>query len=218
MRLHRDGRFRSWLGHRLGGGPELGDRIWRRCLHGAGAAVLVYYLLPVDFFRIIPNWAVLLAALGVVLLLEALRWTAGVELPTIRPHERERIASFAYFALGLVAAVLLFPKAIAVAVVLGTALVDPMIGEIRHRPAAHRLYPSLPLAAYGVMGFAAFRWVGVWSFAAAVVGAIAAALIAVGVERVRAQHLDDDLTMTIVPGALLTIVVVVVPWTTAFGP
>ncbi|HEV2166748.1 MAG TPA: hypothetical protein VGS23_07245, partial [Thermoplasmata archaeon] len=185
MRLHREGRLRGWLGRRFGGDAELGERIWRRCLHVLGAGVLVYYIVPPGFFRVVPNPVALLLALLMVLLLDALRLRGHVELPTIRPFERSRLASFAYFAIGLVLAVLLFPEAIAVAVVLGTALVDPLIGELRLSESARRAYPSVPLLAYGAIAFGAFLGVGGWSWEASALAAGAAAALAVGVERLR---------------------------------
>jgi hypothetical protein len=217
VRLHREGRFRGWLGRRFGGDVALGERIWRRCLHLFAALVLLYYFVPPGYFRILPNPAVLLLALLVILVLELMRWKAGLELPTIRPFEVGRVASFAYFAVAVVAAVLFFPKPVAVAVVLGTALIDPLIGEMRLRREAMRAYPSAPIAAYALIGFVALRWVGNWSYPSAAVVAALAGVLAVGVERVRYRHLDDDLTMTLVPGVVLTVLVLVAPGVTALG-
>ena len=205
MRLHRGGRLRGWLGRRLGGGPELGERAWRRVLHGTGSLVLLYFLVPANFFVVVPKYVVLLAALVAVLAVEGARWRALVELPTIRPHEAGRVASFAYFAVGLTAAVLLFPEAVAVAVVLGTALVDPLIGELRSSGRAARLYPSVPLVSYAALAAASFLVVGGWGWISSAVLAAFAAALAVGVERLRYAHLDDDLTMTIVPGVALAV-------------
>jgi hypothetical protein len=217
VRLHRGGRLRGWLGHLLGGDAALGDRIWRRCLHGLGALVLVYYLLPPGFFVVLSNAAVLLLALGAVLLLEGLRWYGRLDLPTIRPFERDRVASFAYFAVALVAAVLLFPTPIAVAVVLGTALVDPLIGEMRLSERARRGLPAVPIAVYALLAFACFRGIGEWGWGFAAGAAVLAAALAIAVERLRARHLDDDLTMTIVPGAVLTVLLLAQPALTGLG-
>jgi hypothetical protein len=217
VRLHREGRLRGWLGRQFGGDAVLGERIWRRCLHVLGAVVLVYYLLPAGFFWILPNSAVLLLALFVVLGLEILRWAGRLELPTIRAFEHRRLASFAYFAIALVAAVLLFPEAIAVAVVLGAALVDPLIGELRLRPSRRWAYPAVPLLAYGAIAVWALGSVGAWSWASALLlGAIAAG-VAVGVERLRYRHLDDDLTMTLLPGIVLAVLVFVAPGIRTLG-
>ncbi|MCI4354649.1 MAG: hypothetical protein L3K06_04720 [Thermoplasmata archaeon] len=206
VRLHTGGRWRAWLGARFGGGPELGDRIWRRVLHFVGAIVLSYYLLPPRFFLLLSNEEALLLALAAVLGMEALRLRAGLELPTIRPWERHRVASYAYYAVALVVAVLAFPKAVAFAVVIGTALIDPLIGELRLRPRIGRRWLwGLPLASYVVIALACFRGVGDWSVAPALLASVLAGGIAIAVERPKLPYYDDDMAMTLVPGIALSL-------------
>ena len=159
----------------------------------------------------------LVLALVVVLVLEAFRIRGDLELPTIRPFERGRLASFAYFALALVAAVLFFPEAIAVAVVLGAALIDPLIGELRIAPGWRSAYPTAPVLAYALIAALALLVVGAWSWPASVLAAVGAAALAIGVERLRYRHLDDDLTMTLVPGIALSALVVLWPGFSALG-
>jgi hypothetical protein len=202
VRLHRDGQFRAWLGRRFGGGPQLGDRLFRRGLHGLGALVLLYDLLP-GRLGPVPTVAILLAALAAVLAIEAARHAGALELPALHPRETDRVASFAWFAVALVVAVLLFPVAIATAVVLGAAFVDPVIGELRTAPRWSRWRPSLPIALYGLIALGALRWVGDWAWPPALAAAALAAVIAVAVEAWRQPYLDDDLTMPLVPGFLL---------------
>jgi hypothetical protein len=203
LRLHRQGRFRSWLGGQFGGDAALGDRIWRRVLHGLCAIVLLYYLIPENFFLIAPKWVVLLAALAAVLFLECLRHVAALELPTIRPYEQGRIASFAFFAIALVLAVLLFPIPVAAAVVLGTSLVDPLAGELR----AARVRPlaqwGIPIAAYFALAGVGLALVGRWPLGLSLGIAFVAAPIAIAVERPKGRWLDDDLLMTLVPAVVM---------------
>ncbi|MGI0131676.1 MAG: hypothetical protein ACREDK_01055 [Thermoplasmata archaeon] len=210
VRLHRNGRTRRWLGERLGGDVELGDRVWRRVLHVIGAAVLVYFLLPPHAFIVAPNEVVLLLALALVLVLEALRHLAGWELPTIRPHERERIASFAWYAMALTAAVLVFPEPVAMVVVLGTAIVDPIAGEVRllHRRA---LYPALPLIAYAAIAAVSLAGFFGWTLAGALVAATLAATVGVASEFPKHPLVDDDLAMTLVPGIALALTLALWP-------
>jgi dolichol kinase len=203
LRLHWHGRFRRWLGAALGGDEELGDRAWRRIMHLLGALVLVYYAIPDDFFVIAPKADVLLAALAVMLVLEALRHTAGLELPTIRPYETHRIASFVFFSLALVLAVLLFPLPIAAAVVLGTAIVDPVAGELRRQSTSPVLTVGLPLGAYGLLAFVGLAAIGGWPAGLSALLAAAAAPLAVAAERPKWPWVDDDLVMTFVPGLFL---------------
>ncbi len=203
LRLHRGGRFRTWLGERFGGDFALGDRLWRRALHVLGAGALLYYVLPVDFFLVAPKEYVLLAALAVVFGLEGLRHFAGLQLPTIRPYEEGRVGSFALFALAIVVAILFFPMPVACAVVLGTALVDPLAGELRRAPYGPAVEFGAPVLAYAVLAFLGLAVLGHWPALPSAGLAAVAAAIAVAVERPKVWWVDDDLVMTLVPALFL---------------
>jgi len=207
LRLHRGGRFRAWLGARLGGDVELGNRVWRRCLHAIAAAVLVYYLVPEGFFVVVPKQVVLWGALAAVLVLEGLRHLFGLQLPTIRSYEEERVGSYVFLAAAFILAVAFLPEAIAAAVILGTALVDPLAGELRSKP---RYYPLVPLVAYFALAFIGLSLIGGWPAAPSALLALVAAPIAVVVERPKLRWLDDDLVMTFVPALALYLLGVVV--------
>jgi hypothetical protein len=209
LRLHRGGKFRRWLGARLGGDFDLGDRVWRRALHAFGAVVLVYYALPTEFFVIAPKEYVLLAALAAVLVLEGLRHAVGLELPTIRPYEKSRIGSFAIFGIAIVAAILLFPLPIACAVILGTAIVDPLAGELRANERFRRIDALAPFALYAVLAFVGLAVLGRWPPLPSVALALLAAAIAVAVERPKVWWIDDDLAMTLVPAVALYLIAIV---------
>ena len=208
-RLHTGGRFRTWLGARFGGDLALGDRLWRRILHGLGALALVYYALPDDFFVVLPKLDVLLLALAAVLVLEALRHLIGLEIPTIRDYEREWVGSFAVFATAIVAVILVFPEPIAAAVVLGTALVDPLAGELRRREGSRAVELGVPFASYAVLAFAGLAAIGRWPVVDAAALAVLAGATAVAVERPKVWWFDDDLAMTLVPAVALYLVGVV---------
>ena len=205
VRLHRGGRWRRWLGARLGGDEALGDRVWRRVLHGAGAVVLVYYLVP-TLLPPVPNAVLALAVLLALLVVELLRLRGHLELPTIRPYERDRVGSYAYFALALVGAVLLLPRPVAVVVVLGTAIVDPVAGELRRAYGPGARATLLPLVTYAAIALPTLLWVGHWAPGWAVPAALASAALAVAVERPKPGVVDDDLAMTALPGLLLALV------------
>ena len=202
-KLHRNRRWRSWLGAQLGGDAELGDRAWRRIVHASGASVLLYYVLPPHLFVIASTEEMLLIALGLVLLLEVLRHGVGLELPTIRSYEIDRVGSYVYYSIALVAAVLLFPRPIAAVVVLGTAFVDPLAGELRRRPPMARRVTPIAWVSYSVIAVPVL-WLSGWPVATAVVAGLATAAIAIAVERPRWRWYDDDLAMTLVPGIALT--------------
>ncbi len=203
IRLHRGGRFRTWLGARFGGGFELGDRLWRRALHVLAAIALLYYALPNDFFVIAPKVYVLLAALAAVYVLEVLRHVAGLELPTIRPYEEGRVGSFALFGTAVVLAILFFPLPIACAVVLGTAVADPVAGELRRDARFRAVDAAVPFGVYAVLAFVGLAVFGTWPALPSVGLAIVAGAIAVAVERPKVWWVDDDLVMTLVPALVL---------------
>ena len=203
LRLHRQGRFRAWLGARFGGDVVLGDRIWRRILHGLVGAALLYYALPDRFFVIAPKRSILLAALAAVLVLELLRHANVVELPTIRPYEAGRVGSYAFYAVAVVGAIVLFPEPIGAAVVLGTALVDPLAGELRASAAGRWAYPGLALATYALLAFVGLGLVGRWPLADSAGLALLAAPVAVAAEWPTIAWVDDDLAMTFAPALVL---------------
>jgi len=178
------------------------NELGRRLLHGTGAFVLVYYLLPARLAGVLSKETALLLALAVVLAVEVLRLGFGARLPTIRGYEAHRPASYVFYAVGLVAAVLLFPPPIAAAVVLGTAFVDPLAGLLR-RGSHPRLAPGLPIVVYTALAALALGAVGRWPWDLALGCGALAAVVAVAVERWRFRWLDDDLTMTVVPAVVL---------------
>ena len=207
LRLHRQGRFRRWLGARLGGDEALGDRAWRRIIHALGAAALVYEIIPNRFFVIAPKEAVLLAVLAVVLVLEALRHAVGLELPTLRDYERKRIGSYVFYSVALVAALLLFPLPISAAVILGTAWVDPLAGELRRPERRRGLYPAVPGVAYYGLAVVGMAFLGHWPLVAAAALGLLATPIALAAERARwGRWIDDDLAMTLAPAVALYVV------------
>ncbi len=209
LRLHRGGKFRRWLGARLGGDFELGDRVWRRTLHVVGAVALVYYVLPTNFFLLAPKEYVLLGALLAVLIVEGLRHTVGLELPTIRPYEEGRVGSFAIFGTAIVIAILVFPLAIACAVVLGTAIADPLAGELRHNPRYRDADVAAPFAAYWGLAFVGLAVLGRWPAVPSVGLALVAGAIGIAVERPKVWWYDDDIAMTLVPAVALYLIAVV---------
>lgn len=211
VRLHRGGKFRGWLGRRLGGDVELGDRAWRRIVHTFGVVVLLYYVVPPGYFVVITTEELVLLILAVLLVMEGCRHLLRWELPMIRPVEERRVASFVYFGVGLVAAVLLFPEPVAVVVVVGTATLDPLIGELRGSPRYARYYPGVPVALYAGMAVTVFAVLTDWSVVEVIVLAAAGALVAIAAEAPNDRWIDDDLAMTIVPGLLLWALVVFWP-------
>jgi dolichol kinase len=172
-------------------------------MHALGAAVIVYYVIPTDFFIIAPKADILLTLLAIIFLLEALRHTVGLELPTVRPYEAHRIGSYVFYSLALVIAVLVFPEPIGAAVALGTAIVDPIVGELRQRHQPTSVTVGVPLVAYWLLAITGLAGVGHWPWAISAALAAVAAPIGVASERPKWPWLDDDLVMTVVPALFL---------------
>ncbi len=194
-------RARAWIGRRFGGDAELGDRIGRRVVHALGAGALLYYLVPSPLFGVILRQEILLAALAVVLAIEGVRHATRFSLPFLRPYEERRVAGFAFYAIALATVLLLFPRPVAAAVTLGTAIVDPVSGELRgHLP---RLYPGVPLALYAGLALVGLTAVGGWPLLPSLGLAGVGAVLAVAAEAPKFYWLDDDLTMTFVPAVAL---------------
>jgi hypothetical protein len=211
VRLHTGGRFRGWLGARFGGDLVVGDRIHRRLLHGLGAFALLYLIVPPRLLVVVPNDVILLVALELIFIVEYLRHVRHWELPTIRPYEEGRIASYVFYATALTAALLFFPGPVAAAVVLGTALVDPLLGELRLR-STHPASSIVPgISVYTVLAAVAFAIFGGWRGLALGILALVAAVVAVSVEWPAWGTVDDDLAMTLVPGAILTAILLAWP-------
>lgn len=202
-RLHTGGRWRRRLGRALGGDEALGDRAWRRIVHMGGALALLYFVLPSPLLGLLPTWTIIVAALGLVALLELLRHGAGLELPTLRPHEEHRVASYVYYGAALAIAVLLLPRVIAVPVVLGTAFIDPLAGELRLRRVGPGRQWGLPIGVYFALALGGIAVAGNWPLPWIVAGSGAAAVAAVLAERPRYRWYDDDLAMTLAPALVL---------------
>lgn len=206
VRLHRGGRTRSWLGAQLGGDIALGDRAWRRGLHLAGLLVLAVFVLPAKTFGPVPVRVVLVLALAAVLCMEAARLLGHLSLPTIRPHEEGRVASYAYYAVALTVAVLAFPEVVAVVAVAGAAVVDPLLGELRLRGIARPTAALLGTVVYAAVGVLILLRLSTVPVGIATIVALGVGALAVSVEGPGSWlPVDDDLATVLLPGASLAL-------------
>lgn len=167
----------------------------RRLVHMCAPLFLVYYALPDAIEGADKRW-LLVAVLVVVLVFEALRLALGWRLVGMRDYEGGRLSAFAWAAIGLTFTFLLFPLELAAPAVLGMALTDPLIGELRRRKSP--LYPLLPSVVYFVLVMTTFELLmgGLWQVVAA---SAAGTVLAIGVERTRTKYVDDDFLMMVVP-------------------
>ena len=164
-------------------------RLLRRGIHVASAGLLSYYLLPPDMYGAgFPREAVVLTFLVPVLAIEAYRWKRRPKIPGLRENEKKRISAVAWGAVGLALAFVLFPQDIVVPCVLGLALVDPLIGELRL--GWPRGYPWIPLAAYFLICLATgLGWAP----------SLLATAVAMAAEAPKVAEVDDDFRMLVAP-------------------
>ncbi len=177
----------------------------RRLVHCLIALAPVYYLLPEDLPVIgVDRWVVLIAFFAIALVIEAVRLPKGILVFGMRPHEKNQIASFAWAAAGITAALWLFPHDIAAATLIGMAFVDPFAGELRARRVEARAGLTASLLAYlgicaVVLVLANDRSLGLLLLLSAV-----GSVVAVSSEHFKSRYLDDDFLMLVAPGIIMT--------------
>ena len=172
----------------------------RRLAHAAVALAPLYYLLPVDLpyvgFR---RWIVLIVFIAVMFAFESIRIWKNWTFMGLRPHEKGHLASHAWAAAGLVIVLWLFPKDIASAAIVGWALVDPVLGELRSRKMSDLSVITLSFAAYFVLAVAMFV---LWNERGAlelVALSLVGAAVAIPAEWAEIRYVDDDFMMSVLP-------------------
>ena len=123
--------------------------LFRRMLHMTAMFFLVYYLLPSELIPGFYKWQGLIIVLIMVLVTESIRLKKHAVFPGMRDYERTQISAFAWFAIGMTLALLFFKMQYVVPVIIGLALIDPLIGEIRQR--RKKLYPTVPFVLYWII-------------------------------------------------------------------
>ena len=109
----------------------LRERAFRRFLHMAFGAVIIYYLFPKTLFGH-PAWLYLVVFISLPsIIIELLRVKSRRIFFGLRDHERNHLASYFWFVNGAVILIILFPQYIAAPCILATAIGDPVIGETR---------------------------------------------------------------------------------------
>jgi hypothetical protein len=176
----------------------------RRCAHMSIALSPVYYLAPEELPVVeVPREALLLLFLSSVVLFEHFRLRRRISVVGLRPHECDSVASFVWAAAGITVALWLFPMWIAVAAVVGMALVDPLAGELRAAHASVSVSLLVPFVAYFAICAGLFLFSREFGAAAALVMSAVGAAVAVAAEAADVRFVDDDLLMIVVPGAVL---------------
>jgi len=168
---------------------ELRARILRRAIHVFSAGLLSYYLVPPDMWGMgLRRELLVLTFLLPVLAFEVGRWRHPLRVDGLRENEKRRVSAVAWGAVGLALAFVLFPQMLVVPCVLGMALVDPLIGELRSgMPRAH---PTLPFLAY--LAICLVTSLGP-------ISSLVAAIVALLAEAPKIAAVDDDFRMLVAP-------------------
>ena len=93
--------------------------------------------------------------------------------------------------------------AVAGAALLGTAVADPVAGELRRGGRSLGVEVLPPFGVYAGLAFVGLAGAGRWPLVPSVALATLAGAIAVAVERPKVAWFDDDLAMTLIPAVVL---------------
>jgi hypothetical protein len=177
--------------------------LFRRIFHATGAFYLIYYLLPEELFPGFFKWQGVIILVAAAWIVEAIRLKRKKLIFGMRKYEKKQPSAYAWFALGMGLALLLFDMIFVVPVVIGMATIDPIIGEIRFRK--KNLYPILPSILYGIIMFACFiplSGMNVWFM---ILFTSVGTFCAIYAESWKIKAIDDDFLMIIIPLLALTV-------------
>ena len=178
----------------------------RKALHVCGVIIpVLYHLFPRD-------WIILGFLFGVIIIvfLEWLRFRGRITLPALREREHRTIPAYVFFIIGAFLSILIFEKSIAITAILMLALGDTVSALTRVLIDAE---PRLPegrrkrLEVMLMMFVTCFviGWLLRFSLPVAAFGALGAT-VADGVPlRLRGYYLDDNLTIPLFAGTLMTV-------------
>ena len=183
----------------------------RRFFHALVALAPIYYLLPVDLpyvgFR---RWVLLIIFIAAIFAFEGIRLWKKFTFLGLRPHEKDRLASHAWAAAGLVIVLWLFPHDIASAAIVGWALVDPLLGELRTLKLKSRSVIVLSAAVYFGLALLMFLLWDERTAAEALVLSAVGMAVAIPAECVKVRYVDDDFMMSVLPAlAMLGLALVI---------
>jgi hypothetical protein len=169
---------------------------------------LVYYLLPEELVPGFYKWYGVIILMIVALLVEGIRLKTGKLVFGMRKYESKQISAYAWFAMGTGIALLFFDMIFVVPVVIGMAIIDPIIGEIRHRK--KKFYPSVPSILYAIIMFTCFYLLWDMALWIIVVFTMVGTFCAIYAESWNIKAIDDDFLMVIVPLLALSVMYVLI--------
>ncbi len=171
--------------------------IFRRIFHMTAVVYLVYYLIPEELSPGFFKWHGVLIIVFAALIAEMLRLRRAKLVFGMRYYEERRISAYAWFALGMGIALLIFEMKYVVPVVIGMAVIDPLIGEVRRKK--KRLYPTFPSILYGAIMFLSLFILSGMAFIWLLFFTIIGTVSAISAEQWDLKYVDDDFLMLVIP-------------------
>ena len=175
------------------------EQIYRRFNHTIAACFVIYFLFPSEVLGLHRSYLIILFWL-LVITIETARLTKGIKILGMRDYEKDRIASFVWFASG--SCLLLgiyemgfFPQSLVIATIIMAAYTDPVIGE-----ATKKWGDIYGIVCGLVCSFIIYQFI-VGNLIYSLIGGV----VAVISERPKIKWFDDDLAMQIIPMIVLVI-------------
>ncbi len=175
--------------------------MFRRGFHALSSLFIIYWWFPERVAAIdLSRQEIALIGLGLLGIFEAYRIHRGWIFFGLRDYEKKRVAGYFWGALGYVVALLFFEQQFAMITILGTTLVDPILGEMR----GSKWKRFAPPTGFGAWCAVAIACVLLVPLATPLVLIPLGAAIAVGAERLEVPYVDDNVVMNVVPLLSLT--------------
>ena len=178
------------------------QEIFRRIFHMTAVVYLAYYLLPEELLPGFYKRYGVLIIVFIALFVEGVRLKTGKIFFGLRKYEKKQISAFAWFAIGMGCALLLFKMEYVVPVVIGMAFTDPLIGEIKRR--REKLYPVIPIIFYGTIVFLCLFFLTEVTIILLILFTLMATLSAIFAEWWKIKYIDDDFLMIVIPLVVLS--------------
>lgn len=167
----------------------------RKAVHISAPLFLVYYAFPTPLWPGgIPRESGLLLALALAMGFELTRLVLGFRVPGMREYEAEQMSAGAWAAIAITFAFLFFPLEMSAPVIVGMALVDPVISILRRT----KWYPWLPYALHVAIMITVLSLFLQLDLRVLLVS-LATSALAIAAEGIKTRYVDDDFLMIALP-------------------
>lgn len=167
----------------------------RKAVHISAPLFLVYYLLPTPLWPGgISRESGLLLALALAMAFELSRLVLGLRVLGMREYEADQMSAGAWAAIALTFAFIFFPLEMAAPVIIGMALVDPVISVVRKTT----WYPWLPYLMHAAIMITVLSLLLQLDLRIVLVS-MATSAVAIAAEGIKTRYVDDDFLMIALP-------------------